>query len=125
LDNASWHKSQELKELFEKSNVQLLFLPPYSPELNPIEQIWGNMKEELRGYYDNTITLFENISLVVNKRTEFLESESWGLVYHELQTSRRDKYGRYCMCHFRQYKQGNVEYKDSCTSKKYDIFDQH
>jgi transposase len=34
LDNASYHKSQALKDLFTKHNCTLMFLPPYSPELS-------------------------------------------------------------------------------------------
>ena len=42
VDNASWHDSDELKV---PSNITLLPLPPYSPELNPIENLWGYLKE--------------------------------------------------------------------------------
>lgn len=44
LDNASFHKSTRTKELIESVGCNLLFLPPYSPDLNPIEQFWANMK---------------------------------------------------------------------------------
>jgi transposase len=37
MDQAGWHKSKELKI---PSNIKLLFLPPYSPELNPVEKLW-------------------------------------------------------------------------------------
>ena len=42
LDNARWHRSKELKEFFESNRERLtfLFLPAYSPELNPIERVW-------------------------------------------------------------------------------------
>ena len=42
LDNARWHRSQDLQPLFQaqKKRLVLLFLPPYSPELNPIERVW-------------------------------------------------------------------------------------
>jgi transposase len=42
LDNARWHRSKILKELFEANQQRLVFiyLPPYSPELNPIERVW-------------------------------------------------------------------------------------
>lgn len=38
LDNASFHKTERTKELVEKFSCRLLFLPPYSPDLNPIEK---------------------------------------------------------------------------------------
>jgi transposase len=42
LDNARWHRSRDLKSFFEanKYRIVLVFLPPYSPELNPIERVW-------------------------------------------------------------------------------------
>lgn len=39
LDNASFHKSPRIKELVASVGCDLLFLPPYSPDLNPIEQL--------------------------------------------------------------------------------------
>lgn len=41
LDGAGWHKS---KSLMIPDNILLIFLPPYSPELNPIERLWQNIK---------------------------------------------------------------------------------
>ena len=43
LDGAGWHKSKEI-ELAE--NVRTLFLPPYSPELNPQEHVWDELREK-------------------------------------------------------------------------------
>ena len=42
LDNARYHRAQDLKPFFAKnqSRIQRAFLPPYSPELNPIERVW-------------------------------------------------------------------------------------
>jgi len=48
LDNASFHKSLETKKLVEKAGCKILFLPPYSPDLNPIEKFWANMKKRMR-----------------------------------------------------------------------------
>jgi len=44
MDNASIHKSQELSDMCIAAGVQLLFLPPYSPDLNPIEQSFSTLK---------------------------------------------------------------------------------
>lgn len=43
LDGAGWHRS---KELLLPENIRLLFLPPYSPELNPVEHIWDYIREQ-------------------------------------------------------------------------------
>ena len=42
LDNAKWHRARDLKDFFEANRDRLvrIFLPPYSPELNPIERVW-------------------------------------------------------------------------------------
>lgn len=48
LDNASFHKSPKTKELLESVGCKLLFLAPYSPDLNPIEKFWANMKRWIR-----------------------------------------------------------------------------
>jgi transposase len=44
MDNAAFHKSQKTKELIESVGCKVIFLPPYSPDLNPIEKFWANMK---------------------------------------------------------------------------------
>lgn len=44
LDNATIHKSRRSAELAEGAGCRLLFLPPYAPELNPIEKLWANIK---------------------------------------------------------------------------------
>jgi transposase len=50
LDNLSSHKSPEIREMIEASGADLWYLPPYSPDLNPIEKMWSKVKELLRGY---------------------------------------------------------------------------
>ena len=61
LDNASFHKGARTRELIEKSEYNLLYLPPYSPDLNPIENQWAVLKNHYktfkqRGYeHDNAI----------------------------------------------------------------------
>ena len=44
LDNASFHKSRQTVDLITDCGASLLFLPPYSPELNPIEKDFANIK---------------------------------------------------------------------------------
>ena len=44
MDGAAWHKS---KDLFIPNNIKIILLPPYSPELNPIERLWEYIKNKL------------------------------------------------------------------------------
>lgn len=48
LDNLSSHKRQRVRELIEAAGASLVFLPPYSPDLNPIELIFAKVKQSLR-----------------------------------------------------------------------------
>ncbi len=44
LDNASFHNKSRLSTLISHSNKKIIFLPPYSPDLNPIGKFWTNLK---------------------------------------------------------------------------------
>jgi transposase len=48
MGNAGFHRKGELESLAETAGVALLFLPAYSPDFNPIEHSWANMKRWLR-----------------------------------------------------------------------------
>ena len=48
LDNATFHRKMKLRELAECSECNVLFLPPYSPDFNPIEKYWAWLKNKLR-----------------------------------------------------------------------------
>lgn len=53
MDNATFHKSTKTRELIEQTGATLLFLPPYSPDLNPIENDFAIIKS-IREYSDAT-----------------------------------------------------------------------
>jgi transposase len=48
MDNLTAHKAQRIKELIEQRGCELLYLPPYSPDLNPIEEAFSKIKRLLR-----------------------------------------------------------------------------
>ncbi len=48
MDNLSSHKVKGVRERIEAAGAQLLYLPPYSPDLNPIEKAWAKLKQLLR-----------------------------------------------------------------------------
>ena len=45
LDNASFHRKNRLYEIAQRHKREIIFLPPYSPELNPIEHFWHWLKK--------------------------------------------------------------------------------
>ncbi len=49
LDNLSAHKDKAAIEMIEKVGAEVWFLPPYSPDFNPIEKMWSKVKQLLRG----------------------------------------------------------------------------
>ena len=48
MDNLSAHKSPEARKLIEEAGAFFLYLPKYSPDLNPIEKMWGKVKDTIR-----------------------------------------------------------------------------
>ncbi len=67
MDNATFHKTQKTKKLIKSVKCRLVFLPPYSPDLNPIEKFWANMKRWIKQnmplfdkLYDALVVFFKN-----------------------------------------------------------------
>src|SRR5262249_43502712 len=48
MDNLSSHQSPEIREMIEAAGAELWYLPPYSPDFNPIEKMWSKVKAILR-----------------------------------------------------------------------------
>ncbi|MBS6709623.1 MAG: transposase, partial [Blautia sp.] len=44
MDNMRSHHAKAVKQLLDSSKVTYLYLPPYSPDLNPIEKMWSKLK---------------------------------------------------------------------------------
>lgn len=61
MDNASFHKSLKTKELIESVGCKVIYLPAYSPDLNPIEKFWANMKKWVK----RQIRLHSNLYLTL------------------------------------------------------------
>ena len=49
MDNLSAHKNPEVASHIRRCGAELVYLPPYSPDLNPIENMWSKVKQLLRG----------------------------------------------------------------------------
>jgi transposase len=55
MDNLGSHKSKAVRQAIQKAGARLLFLPPYSPDLNPIEQAFAKIKHWMRHAQKHTI----------------------------------------------------------------------
>ena len=63
MDNLPAHKVQGIREAIEAQGAHLLYLPPYSPDLNPIEQVFAKFKAMLRKAAARTVkVLWEEIA---------------------------------------------------------------
>ena len=70
MDNLSSHKTDRTRKLIEAAGTQLLFLPPYSPDLNPIEMIFAKIKQLLRSLACRTReTLWQAMQSVLDQIT--------------------------------------------------------
>jgi transposase len=55
MDNLPGHRLPKVRQLIEAADAKLLYLPPYSPDFNPIEMIWSKVKRLLRSFAARTI----------------------------------------------------------------------
>jgi len=68
LDNASWHKSQTLKP---PDNIRLFYLPPRTPEMNPIEQVWPEVRHDFKNKLFNVLDdVVDQLCLSINALTK-------------------------------------------------------
>ena len=56
LDNLATHKIRGVREALQSRGARLLYLPPYSPDFNPIEPMWSKIKQILRSHAPRTET---------------------------------------------------------------------
>ena len=68
MDNAVWHKSQTLNI---PENIEFTFIPPYTPEMNPIEQVWAEIRK--RGFKNK---IFRSLNEVIDKLQEVIQNLS-------------------------------------------------
>jgi len=64
MDNASIHKGERVRELLEQKGFQLVFLPAYSPQLNPIEEVFGKWKHLIK--IENCSTIEDLMSKILS-----------------------------------------------------------
>ena len=79
LDNFSTHHAERVREEAEKLNISLVYLPPYSPDLNPIENVWKSVKRAVSERAPlNVEELKETIAEAFKKLTDSISfAKSW------------------------------------------------
>ena len=73
-DNAPWHEGEQV---MIPDNITILYIPPYTPEMNPIEQIWTEIRK--RGFKN---VLFQSLDTVVSKLCDVVNSLEASTVAH-------------------------------------------
>lgn len=74
MDNAIWHKSRALEV---PPNIEFAFIPPYTPEMNPIEQVWAEIRK--RGFKNKA---FKTLEEVIDKLQEVILILNWSVFSH-------------------------------------------
>lgn len=77
MDNLSAHKRQATIDLIESTGAEVRFLPPYSPDLNPIEKMWSKIKEFLRAAKARTKKLLYDAIAAALKTVAPEDAEGW------------------------------------------------
>ena len=57
MDNLNAHKNKKVRELIQAAGASILFLPPYSPDFNPIEAAWAKVKHLVRKYHARSVAM--------------------------------------------------------------------
>jgi transposase len=71
MDNLAAHKAEVVVTAIEATGAKVLFLPPYSPDLNPIERAWSKLKNYLRGIGARTL---DTLTVAVGEALQLLTS---------------------------------------------------
>lgn len=77
MDNARIHKSNLIVNLIESAGAKVVFLPPYSPDLSPIEKMWSKVKEVMKRLMPRTKADFHNALGTALNSVEVEDCEEW------------------------------------------------
>jgi hypothetical protein len=77
MDNVNFHKHQQIKEAIEGTGARLIFLPPYSPDLSPIELMWSKLKHYLKKKAPRTMGGFHRALLEAFETLTDYDFEAW------------------------------------------------
>lgn len=92
LDNFTSHKAKKTRQKAEELDIRLTYLPPYCPDLNPIEQIWRGLKREISTAFFRTkkmfLRLIQNTYHQLSKKTSY--AKGWIQIFFP------DQYNQFC-----------------------------
>jgi len=77
MDNLSAHKVAGIRQLIEACGAQVLYLPPYSPDLNPIEKAWSKFKQFLRSAKERTAEALDHAITEALKTITPYNASAW------------------------------------------------
>jgi transposase len=77
MDNLGAHKVSGIREAIEARGAKLIYLPPYSPDLSPIERCWSKIKTALRGIGARTRCKLERAITQVLKTITMEDALAW------------------------------------------------
>lgn len=76
-DNINMHKSRKVRELVEAAGATVLFLPRYSPDLNPIEAAWAKAKAIIRKAMPKTVPALKKVMRHAMRRISSSDARGW------------------------------------------------
>ena len=77
MDNVNFHKHRQVEEAIERAGARLLFLPPYSPDLSPIELMWSKLKHYLKKKAARIMADFHKALLEAFETLTDYDFEAW------------------------------------------------
>lgn len=77
MDNVSFHKVKAISPLIEATGAKLVYLPAYSPDFNPIEQMWSKIKSILKKLKPRTKAQFKRAIKIAFESVNASDLEGW------------------------------------------------
>ena len=77
MDNVRFHQVKGVKERIEAMGAKLIYLPPYHPEFNPIENMWSKIKTRLRAISARTSDKFQDAMKIAFESIQPKDLQGW------------------------------------------------
>lgn len=77
MDNLRVHKVAQVREVIEATGARLLYLPPYSPDFNPIEPCWSKIKQKMRAMKARAVEALDKATTEAVKAVSPSDAQGW------------------------------------------------